>query len=209
MLMKKTLIIGIIYLFVNTSCKSQDRVFDRNESVKMEILNKEIKFLKSDSIILLNLKVENDLDSAMIFYNFSDIEMGGSNPEFSKQPNQTCGTDVFINNSQKEHYHVQLINYGTRLRDFPGYYNGDSLINYTHKSKIVVSPKASLNTTIQIQPKKKFLKPGRYTLFLIYYSGYNVHNVIDAERNKQEKAQHKAANFYGYMVSNTVVLEVE
>lgn len=207
--MKTTTILCTIYLFVNTSCLSQDKIFDRNEKVKMDILNEELKFLKTDSVIVLNLRIVNNHDSALLFHSFSDIEMGVPNPEFYKQPDITCGNSLFAYDSYGKFIKLRLINFESRYISPQSQYTSDSLADNVHKTKIVVLPSKSLNVSVEIQPQRKFLKPGRYTLFLIYYSGDNIHNLINVERNKQEKLQYKATNFYGYMVSNTVVLDVE
>jgi hypothetical protein len=195
------------FVLIVIGCTAEFKNKEILKPIEIRILD-DIVYLEN-SQVKINMKILNHSDTSYILFAFDLFHEGLSSEEFYTQGiGYASGTAVFIFNNDgsklKEHepdhepMSFKEID-DVKLMTDRVYVEGAFLIN--QDSSDYISKIFSLKN---LRPA-----PGKYSLFLIYYSGRNLSIFVSKNKQHMLESEYNAKTYEGWIKSNTVKLIVE
>ncbi len=179
--------------------------FDQNQKIQIKLLDKEI--VATDRGFELRLSIENKTDTSFILYHFKLFQTGRKDESFYTKSGGT-GSDLFPKDKNNRWFGLELDSKLDRMMKYDLPFTRATMDSIYDKSYITIKGRETLQITIPIKLRQGFLKKGIYSLFMVYYSGVNIPNVINKEKILADMKKHKAVVYQGYIKSNTVKFKV-
>lgn len=180
--------------------------YDKNQKIQIKLLDKEI--IATDRGFELRLSIENKTDSSFILYNFMLFRNGRKDETFFTNNSIGAGPDLFPKDKNNRWFGLELDSKLDRRMKYDLPFTRASIDSIYDKSYITIKGRETLQIKVPIKLRQGFLKKGVYSLFIVYYSGVNIPNIIDEEKILADMKKHNAIVYQGYIKSNTVKFKV-
>lgn len=206
-------ILFIILGFVFLQCSGQENL--NNKDFDLKILNEVL--IPTNDRLEIDIRLINNTDTSYLLFAFKLLgEAIGDENFYIEDENITSASDVFILDSKG-------------LQVFPADFTVsppedmdykptslDTLQNSLartgkayEKGMLYLPAKSEINEELVLDFKYHDLKPGTYGLFLIYYSGKNLYNIVPEEKVREREKELTAQEFRGWIKSDTVKLIIK
>ena len=202
-------LIYLTFLFVisctNPESKSRD-------SLELIIAESNITINQGDLNHMFNVQLFNNIDTSLILYNFKAVESGLLSEEDYMNGDCTAGNALF---TLKDNLHLPAV---TSIPD--EIHNNlitketlenvlDSLANIFKDRAVIIKGKSSQKFSVSIDFAGFDFSPGEYSMYLIYYTGMNLGNVVSHAKQENDSQMNNVQVFKGWIKSNSVKLTVK
>ncbi|MCF6351577.1 MAG: hypothetical protein L3J06_01065 [Cyclobacteriaceae bacterium] len=210
-LLKYSRTIMISFILFCLSCSSS---LESNEGlVSVEILSPNLEIRKNDMALNISIQVKNDSEHSLLLYNFQEFEAALLSEDDYSNGRCTAGNAIFI-----------LDKFNSPLDVYTSVPNEidwtpitvDTLLNVISRlsksfggNAIVLKKNSRQDLNVQLDLTGYELREGEYQLYLIYYTGKNLPNIVEKPQQKADEEKYKTEVFNGWVKSNTVKLIVE
>ncbi len=211
MFYKTNILIYSLLVVVQSCIPSKD---NEQKTLELKIVNSKIVVSKRKPNAVVTVYVRNNSVINLLMYNFMTAEgdylsllddyMGG---------NCTSGMSFFILD-EKDKGITPLDMFVDDILGPP--ITIDTLRNVLNRisesfvrNTLLVHSHSEIKIDIELDFSDFELNKGEYKLFLLYYSGKNLYNVVPEKTVKSDEKKYNAKEFRGWIKSNTVKLIVE
>jgi hypothetical protein len=181
---------------------------DKNKKLEVSIVNSSITVDSKVASCNLRLLFTNRTDTAFLLYGFVDFESWKGHESLFKENDVTVGLVFFIASANGKKS-LPLNSSEWKNRDNKFTYTYDNLLKDIKENNLVVPKNKSIEKTIKLEFVKERIQKGNYKMYLVYYCGKNITNLIDEKEIKNDEIINRALVYQGYAKSNTVNLNVK
>lgn len=193
----------------------QDSVFDRNKSLKINLVDSALFIKKGDSILAFTVMITNRTNRNLLLYGLTILEESSSDLDFYRKPEITAGMVPYLTDARNlggKNIYLGLTEEQLCGRPL----TADSVLrrisetgNKLHDSQILLRKNSSLTVeyNARLNPMQ-IPKVGNYEMLLLYFSGINIPYLISPSVLQLESDKNEAIIFQGYAESNRIKLRV-
>jgi hypothetical protein len=210
--MRQALTVVILALTI-FNCSGQEEI--NKKDFVFEIKDQQIKS-QGDSI-QISVRIKNNTDTAYLFFAFEWLSEAIADESFyTEDDNVTSANEVIILDSENQQ--VFPTNFTISPPDGEEFkpFSLDTLeASFSETGKKYVKKMLYLpanskrDVSLTLSFKYHDLKPGSYDLYLLYYSGKNLYNLVPEEKVRQQEEEYDAKEFRGWIKSNKVELIIK
>ena len=182
-----------------------------NDSIRFNI-EKDTVFLPQGSELQIQSSIFNNTGKTLIFYAFKYVDEGVGGLESYCDGDNTAGNAIIIERDGRQVFPAIGFEYiagakpVTKEDVIACHLSGMQKFKDT---KAVVQPHSLQKFELALNLKKYRFSSGHYDLYLVYYSGKNLGNMVDIETQMADEQKYSGKVFSGYAISNKIKLIVE
>lgn len=163
----------------------------------------------------LTVEISNKGYVSYAIYGFANVEPGRESIEKHYDENNVCAIGVFFKYHGEAAYLMKVPPLRSAIEPITvdsATYVGDQFAKFERSldsSKFALAPGKTQLRQFIVPLRASQLKRGKYTVFIIYYCGKNIGNVIEMRRVTAYAKSMRALVYHGTVRSNDVVIEVK
>ncbi len=213
--MRKLIVLNIVALFFLNSCNAQNMDQKKSDTLKFNISKPKVGLNGNTKNLLIHVKLENSLNQALLLYAFK-LTQEAKRPSIDYQNDQGSSGTILVISDQDDQQIIPevIIDFHKDLDEEPVTKEVIQRLliekqNEFVSKKVVLKEYSKVEMDVSIDLEYHDLKPGTYSIYLIYHSGKALKNVVSDSVIKADLMECQAELFQGWMKSNTVRLVVE
>jgi hypothetical protein len=203
----------LLVLMLSYYANGQKMAYDKNKLLELRLVQNITNVYSGSDGFEMDVEITNKSTDSFLLYGFKIIEPGNSSLSTFMQPEMVAGSALFVCNEkgmlaiaslQSPPDGVGELDPMDSARFVGGLLTAAG--RFIDATKITLKKNESWRGNLHVKINQRKMVRGEYEVFLIYYCGINITNLIDAKRIHTEEIINHAILYQGYVKSNTTRL---